>query len=156
MTRDLIFREIADIDRKASLIVEGLGSPADRMVISAIQLFQVGGGAWQQLGGRDRSQMMIGVLKEKQKSWKRVSNPRQQRLLDELTGLLSRSTEPKEAALLQELIDLVSRKARLVKQLLNDIRLQGLMEIWLYCHIPLTLALLATLTAHIVSVFFYW
>lgn len=156
MTRDLIFREIADIDRKASLIVEGLGSPADRMVISAIQLFRVGGGVWHQLGGRDRSQMMISALKKKQKSWKRTSNPRQQRLLDELTGLLSRSTDPKEAALLQELIDLVSRKARLVKQLLNDIRLQGLMEIWLYCHIPLTLALLATLTAHIVSVFFYW
>jgi len=77
-------------------------------------------------------------------------------LLDELTGLLARSADPQEAALLQELIDLISRKAKLVRQLLADIRLQGLMEIWLYCHIPLTMALLATLLAHIVSVFFYW
>lgn len=156
MNRDLIFREIADIDRKASLIVEGLGSPADRMVISAILRFSVGGGAWQQLTGRDRSRMMVLVKKGKQTSWKQVVNPAQQPLLDELTGLLSRSTDPQEAALLQELIDLISRKARLIRQLLTDIRLQGLMEIWLYCHIPLTMALLATLIAHIVSVFFYW
>jgi hypothetical protein len=85
-----------------------------------------------------------------------VANPTQQRLLDELTGLLARSADPKEAALLQELIDLISRKRKLVRQLLTDIRLQGLMEIWLYFHVPLTMALLATLLAHIVSVFFYW
>ena len=156
MTREIIFREIADIDRKASLIVEGLGSPADRMVISAIQLFSVGGGAWRQLTGRDRSRIIVALDNSKKKRWKQVANPTQQRLLDELTGLLSRSADAQEAALLQELIDLISRKARLMRQLLADIRLQGLMEVWLYCHIPLTIALLATLIAHIVSVFFYW
>lgn len=156
MTRAMIFSEIADIDRKASLVVEGLGSPADRMVITSIQRFSIGGGAWQQLSGGDRSRIMVAVNKGKQSSWKQVANPTQQRLLDELTGLLARSADPQEAALLQELIDLISRKAKLVRQLLADIRLQGLMEIWLYCHIPLTMALLATLLAHIVSVFFYW
>jgi hypothetical protein len=30
------------------------------------------------------------------------------------------------------------------------------MQIWLYFHVPLTIALLAALTAHIVSVFLYW
>ncbi|MCC1497810.1 hypothetical protein [Alcanivorax sp. 1008] len=156
MTRQLIFREVADIDRKASVIVEGLGSPADRMVISAIQLFSIGGGAWHQLTGRDRSRIMVAASKGSAKRWVQVANPTQQRLLDELTGLLSRSADPQEAALLQELIDLISRKAKLMRQLLADIRLQGLMEVWLYCHIPLTMALLATLMAHIVSVFFYW
>jgi hypothetical protein len=156
MTRSLIFREIADIDRKTSLIVEGIGSPADRMVISAIQLFRLGGGVWRLLRGDDSSKMMVSVQRGKQKQWRRVANPGQRRLLDELTGLLSRSSNPAESALYQELIDLVSRKARLTRQLLADIRLQSRMEIWLYCHVPLTLALLATLTAHIVSVFFYW
>jgi hypothetical protein len=156
MNREMIFNEIADIDRKASLIAEGLGSPVDRMVITAIQRFSVGGGAWQQLTGGDRSRIMVAVNKGTQTSWKQVANPTQQRLLDELTGLLARSADPKEAALLQELIDLISRKRKLVRQLLTDIRLQGLMEIWLYFHVPLTMALLATLLAHIVSVFFYW
>jgi hypothetical protein len=30
------------------------------------------------------------------------------------------------------------------------------MDIWLYFHVPLSFALLAALTAHIISVFFYW
>ena len=156
MTRELIFGEIADIDRKASLIVEGLGSPADRMVISAIQWFRIGGGAWSLLRGKDYSQVMVASSAGDQKGWQRVSNAGQRRLQDELAGLLARSTDPAESALIQELIDLVGRKARLVRQLLADIRLQSVMEVWLYCHVPLTMALLATLTAHVVSVFLYW
>ena len=35
-------------------------------------------------------------------------------------------------------------------------RLRALLEVWLYVHIPATIALLAALTAHIISVFYYW
>lgn len=156
MTRALIFGEIADIDRKASLIVEALGSPADRMVISAIQRFRIGGGALSLLRGADHSRVMVPSVRGDRKDWKQVVNAGQRRLQDELAGLLARSADPAESALIQELIDLVGRKGRLVRQLLADIRLQSVMEIWLYFHVPLTLALLATLTAHIVSVFLYW
>ena len=31
-----------------------------------------------------------------------------------------------------------------------------MLEIWLYVHVPLTFALIAALSAHIISVFFYW
>jgi hypothetical protein len=31
-----------------------------------------------------------------------------------------------------------------------------MLEIWLFIHIPLTIALIAALTAHVISVFFYW
>ena len=34
--------------------------------------------------------------------------------------------------------------------------IKALLEVWLYVHVPLTFALIAALTAHIVSVFFYW
>jgi hypothetical protein len=33
---------------------------------------------------------------------------------------------------------------------------KALLQIWLYVHVPLTIALLAALTAHVVSVFYYW
>lgn len=154
LTRELIFDEIADIDRKATRIGDSLGSPVDRMVLSAIDHFRVGGGAWMQVTGRDRSRMMV-ASPGAQKRWSRVRNPGQQRLLDNLAAMLSRSTDPQESARLQELIDLIARKRRLAQRLVEDIRLHGLMEIWLYLHIPLTAALLAALLAHIVSVFFY-
>ena len=38
----------------------------------------------------------------------------------------------------------------------RDIQFQSLMEAWLFIHVPLSFALLAALTGHIISVFFYW
>ena len=36
------------------------------------------------------------------------------------------------------------------------LRIRAMLEIWLFIHIPLTIALIAALTAHVISVFFYW
>jgi len=47
------------------------------------------------------------------------------------------------------------RQAQLV-QIRRHMRLRALLEVWLYAHVPLTVMLLAALTAHIVSVFYYW
>jgi hypothetical protein len=156
LTRKAIFREISELDRKASLLVEALGSPVDRMMITSVQLFRVGGGMVAQLSGRDSSQMMVPVMSGKKKLWKKASNTGQRRLLNILAGQVARSRDPRITAVLQELSDVVSTKASLTQKLLKDVRMQGLMELWLYLHIPLTFALLATLTAHIVSVFYYW
>ncbi len=73
-----------------------------------------------------------------------------------LNGELARSTDPRVSAVLQELIDSVSQKRALARRLRRDIRMQGLMEVWLFLHIPLTFALIAALVAHVVSVFVYW
>lgn len=156
MTRSLMFSEIADIDRKAAQLVQTLDDSVARMVISAIQDFHIGGGALSLLRGTDRSQMMAVAVQDGNFTWQRVANPYQRRLLDELSSLLARSEDPAEAKHYQSLIDLVLRKVQLVRRLLDDIQLQSRMEFWLYCHIPMTLALLAALIAHIVSVFFYW
>ena len=36
------------------------------------------------------------------------------------------------------------------------LKMQATLEIWLYVHVPLTVALLAALLVHIVTVFLYW
>jgi hypothetical protein len=51
---------------------------------------------------------------------------------------------------------LLERKEAALARIRRHLRLKGLLEIWLYIHVPLTFALLAALTAHIVAVFFYW
>jgi hypothetical protein len=50
---------------------------------------------------------------------------------------------------------LVRRKAQL-ERLRRHMRLKALLEVWLYVHVPATIALIAALLAHIVSVFYYW
>jgi len=51
---------------------------------------------------------------------------------------------------------LLERKIAMLAQLRRHLRLRALLEIWLYVHVPATFALIAALTAHIISVFFYW
>jgi hypothetical protein len=50
---------------------------------------------------------------------------------------------------------LIRRQSQLMR-LRRHLRIRALLEVWLYVHVPATVALLAALTAHIVSVFFYW
>ena len=51
---------------------------------------------------------------------------------------------------------LLERKEAALSRIRQHLRLKALLEVWLYIHVPLTFALIAALTAHIVSVFFYW
>ena len=48
----------------------------------------------------------------------------------------------------------LDEKGVLVARLRRDVRYKALMDIWLYLHVPLTFALLAALTAHIISIFY--
>jgi hypothetical protein len=48
----------------------------------------------------------------------------------------------------------LEEKSAVLHRVRADIRYKALMEVWLYLHVPLTFALIAALTAHIVSVFF--
>ncbi|MCL9998103.1 MAG: hypothetical protein NBV68_01860 [Erythrobacter sp.] len=50
---------------------------------------------------------------------------------------------------------LVKRHAQL-QQIRGALRIRAMLEIWLFVHIPLTVALIAALTAHVISVFYYW
>jgi hypothetical protein len=51
---------------------------------------------------------------------------------------------------------LLERKEATLARLRRHLQLKALLEVWLYIHVPVTFALIAALTAHIISVFFYW
>ena len=51
---------------------------------------------------------------------------------------------------------LLRRRRSLLERLRRHLKLKALLEVWLYVHVPATVALLAALFAHILSVFFYW
>jgi hypothetical protein len=51
---------------------------------------------------------------------------------------------------------LLRKRAAQLQQIRRQMRLRALLEVWLYVHVPMTIALLGALTAHIVSVFYYW
>ena len=51
---------------------------------------------------------------------------------------------------------LLTKRAEQLAQIRRHLRIRALIEVWLFIHIPATIALLAALLAHVVSVFYYW
>ena len=64
--------------------------------------------------------------------------------------------DPDRQVALRQVRVLLDEKAQLLARARRDIRYKGMMDIWLYFHVPVSFALLAALLAHVVSVFFYW
>ena len=51
---------------------------------------------------------------------------------------------------------LLSRKEALLAKLRRHLQLKSWLQSWLFIHVPATFALIAALSAHVISVFFYW
>lgn len=56
----------------------------------------------------------------------------------------------------QRVQSLLARRKAQLDQIRRQMRLRAMLEVWLFVHIPATIALLAALTAHVISVFYYW
>jgi hypothetical protein len=50
----------------------------------------------------------------------------------------------------------LSRRQAVLRRIRTDIRLQAWLQIWLFVHIPFTVALLGALAVHIVTTYIYW
>ena len=61
-----------------------------------------------------------------------------------------------DAGVREKVVGLLKQKEAALARLRQHLRIRALLEIWLYVHVPLTFALIAALSAHIISVFFYW
>lgn len=57
---------------------------------------------------------------------------------------------------MSKVVGLLRKRRAQLDQIRRQMRLRAMLDIWLYIHVPATIALLAALTAHIVSVFYYW
>ena len=57
---------------------------------------------------------------------------------------------------LERIDALLTRKEAILARVRRHLKIKSLLEVWLYVHVPVTFALIAALSAHIVSVFFYW
>lgn len=106
---------------------------------------------------RHESDLVIAALEQdvfRAGVWARLTDSyprcRTNRALAGFAGAGERSADADRAyALLQ-------RRAAQIGQIRRHMRYRALLDIWLYVHIPATVALLGALTAHVISVFYYW
>ena len=150
--RGELLDQLEDIDSRSKRIAEGLDREYQELINSGVSRTQLGSTLWARIRGKDESQILL----PKDGDVKVVANAGQEAALDWLAEQQSRSSDAAVAATIGELSALIRNKRRLLRKLNEDLRIQALLEIWLYAHVPLTAALLIALAIHILTVFMFW
>ncbi len=135
-TRPQMIDAVRKIDKQLQIAAQPLGVEDTEIVRMSMADNPFSGGLWRRLSGN-------------------YPNCRTARALRELRGRLATSTGAQQDAL-DAVVKLLDRKGAALARIRQHMRIRGLLEVWLYVHVPVTFALIAALAAHIISVFFYW
>ena len=135
-TQPSLLMKIADLDKQARELALGLPDAFNNVALAAAEQTRVGGSWWRQLSGRDPDCATAKAAERLQQMGKA------------LRGADARTT--------QQIYTLLVRKQDTLARARRDVACKARLEFWLYLHVPLSVALLAALIAHVVSVFFYW
>lgn len=130
MTKGQMLDALDALDRQLESAAQPLARAESDLVIAALEQDTFSGGIVSRLSGR-YSRCRTAMA---------------------LAGLGEMADEPAE----QKVLSLLRKRQAQLDQIRRQLRLRALLEVWLYIHVPVTMALLAALTAHIVSVFYYW
>lgn len=128
--------EMADLDRECRDNSSELSDEINRAVLLSSEQTVIGGSVWRQLSGKDPQCATTAAFHQVEQYVQHVDQA--------------------QANAARRLLTLLGKKVELVQRARRDVQYKALMDIWLYVHVPLSFALLAALTAHIISVFFYW
>jgi hypothetical protein len=135
-TRVSLLLKIADLDKQAREIALGLSDEINRVVLAAAQDTRVGGSWREQLAGSARDCATTTAVNQLQ--------------------VIGKTLRGEEARINQRLYTVLLQKQELLATVRRDIAYKARLDLWLYVHVPMSIALLAALVAHVISVFFYW
>jgi hypothetical protein len=136
-TQKQMLEKIAALDGRLLDVARPLDREQAALVIRAVRHTRIGGSFWQRLTNSHR-------------------NCATRQALNVLLAARGKVPDGPQAAALDQVLSLLEEKSATLAKARRHIRLRSLLEVWLFVHIPATLALIAALTAHIVSVFFFW
>ncbi|HEV3239478.1 MAG TPA: hypothetical protein VG429_03680 [Casimicrobiaceae bacterium] len=135
-TLEMLVIKIADLDKQARRFALSLPDSISNLVLAAAQGTSIGGSWWRQLRGTapgcPTDAAVVGVQN------------------------FGRKLAGEQAKTNHQLYTLLLKKQELVARARRDVKLKAWLDVWLYVHVPLSIALLVALAIHVVSVFFYW
>ncbi len=137
-TQPQMLEAIRALDRQLDTAAQPLGKAEADIVRLSLEETDIGGNLWQRLTGRQPD----------------CGTARARDAVQALVNAQMRTGKPDQR--LTQILFLLERKDAALAQARRHIRMKTQLEIWLYIHVPATIALLAALTAHILSVFLYW
>jgi hypothetical protein len=131
MTQPQMVEALAAIDRQLEQAAQPLGRADADLVIAALDQDPFGYGVIARLSGRYRG-------------------CRTEQAIAAFDAVGQAGPEHERVA------TLLGKRSAQLEQIRRHMRLKAMLEVWLYVHVPVTVMLLAALTAHIISVFYYW
>lgn len=136
MTESQMLDALRSIDRQLHDAAQPLEQRHAALVQDSLDQDPFGGGVWSRLTGRYadcRTRMAQAAIRRETAYKPNIGD------------------DP-----LEKVDALLTRKESILARVRKHLRIKALLEVWLYVHVPVTFALIAALSAHIVSVFFYW
>ncbi len=133
---DRLLLRIAEADKLARQIALLMPDEINNTVVRACRETYIGTGVLEQLRGyRENCPSAMAVQQ---------------------LAMMSGDLSPEQRKLYRELYSIMVRRESLVKRARQDLMYRARLGFWLYFHVPLTIALLVAMTAHITAVFVYW
>ncbi len=136
VTETQMLASLREVDRQLHDAAQPLSQYHAGLVRESLADNVFGGGLWQRLSGSSRT----------------CATRRVHRTIRMETGpKADTGGDP-----LERVDGLLERKLATLARVRRHLRYKAMLEVWLYIHVPATFALIAALTAHVISVFFYW
>ncbi len=137
MTETEMLENLRSLDRQLHESAQSLSAEHATLVLQSLEQDPFGGGFMRRISGRypDCATRLAQADLRRERAYQPKMGSDDP--LDKVDALL----EKKEATL-----------ARVRRHL----KLKAMLQVWLFIHVPMTFALIASLSAHIISVFFYW
>ncbi|MCY7339771.1 MAG: hypothetical protein LH465_07475 [Sphingomonas bacterium] len=137
-TQPQMLEAIRALDRQLDTAAQPLDKAEADIVRLSLENCDIAGNLWQRLSARQAN----------------CGNARARDAIQALVNAQMRTGKPDPR--LTQILFLLERKDAGLAQARRHIAMKTRLELWLYIHVPTTFALLAALTAHILSVFLYW
>jgi hypothetical protein len=135
MSQAAMLDEVGNLSRMLRETAQPLADTQIEIVQNSISNTKLGGNYIKRVSGVDKKCPTSAALKYFRTELRAVDNAQHGPILN--------------------VISVLERKNALLYRIRRHIRYKAILQGWLYLHIPFTFALIAALTAHIVSVFFY-
>lgn len=135
-TEAQMLESLRSIDRQLNDAAQPIDRDSAALVLQSIEDDPFSGNVWNRLSGR----------------YPRCKTAAAQAAIHQRTGRTADTGDDP----LERVDALFAKKQALLARMRRHMRLKGLLEIWLYVHVPVTFAAIAAVTAHVVAVFFFW
>ena len=131
-----VWELVASMSSECLVIAQDLNDEVYLLVEESDKKTILGGSLLRQLSGVDKNCISTRALEKISK------------LAENFTG--------DEADSARKLVTVMARKVELLNRIRKDIKYKAWLDVWLYVHIPFTVALIVALVIHILVVFLYW